>query len=101
MPAAVMVRGEAGIGKTSVVAARAGGAFVLYGRCDEEAIVPYCPWVEALGPVVEQLDDVRRRAIVAEGGADLARLFPTLARDGLDFGPGQEADTERWRLFEA
>ena len=106
MPAAVMVRGEAGIGKTSVVAAaavaaQAEGALVLYGRCDEEAIVPYCPWVEALGPVVEQLDDVRRRAIVAEGGADLARLFPTLARDGLDFGPGQEADTERWRLFEA
>jgi DNA-binding SARP family transcriptional activator len=106
MPAALMVRGGAGIGKTSVVAAaavagQAEGALVLYGRCDEEAIVPYCPWVEALGPVIEQLDDVRRRAIVAEGGADLARLFPMLARDGLDLGPGHEADTERWRLFEA
>jgi DNA-binding SARP family transcriptional activator len=106
LPAAAMVRGEAGIGKTSVVAAaavaaQAEGALVLYGRCDEEAIVPFCPWVEALGPVVEQLSGARRRAIVAEGGADLARLFPMLARDGLDLGPAQEADTERWRLFEA
>jgi DNA-binding SARP family transcriptional activator len=109
LPAALLVRGEAGIGKTSLVAGAAvaaerDGVLVLYGRCDEEAIVPYCPWVEALGPVIEELDDARRRAIVAEGGADLARLFPVLTRDGVGLGelsPGQEPDTERWRLFEA
>ena len=49
-----LVGGEPGIGKTRLVAelcARAarGGATVLSGRCFEEAIVPYQPFLEALG----------------------------------------------------
>ncbi len=109
LPGALLVRGDAGIGKTSVVAAaavqaHAEGDLVLYGRCDQEAIVPYCPWVEALGPVIDDLDLPRRRAILTEGGAELARLFPALTHGGLGTVPpvaGHEADSERWRLFEA
>ena len=48
-----MLNGEAGIGKTSLAAAFAedvhrDGAVVLYGRCDEDPLVSYQPFVEAL-----------------------------------------------------
>lgn len=50
----VLVTGEPGIGKTRLVsefAAELGevGVAVLYGRAEEEALVPYQPLVEALG----------------------------------------------------
>ncbi|MEA2383696.1 MAG: eukaryotic-like serine/threonine-protein kinase [Solirubrobacteraceae bacterium] len=50
----VLVGGEPGIGKTRLMAelcarAHAGGATVRFGRCFEEAIAPYQPFVEALG----------------------------------------------------
>ncbi len=53
--AAVLVAGEAGIGKTRLAAELArtvqrAGSTVLYGRCDEGLAVPYQPFVEALGP---------------------------------------------------
>ncbi len=49
----VMISGEPGIGKTRLAAetctvARADGALVLYGRCDEDLGVPYQPFVHAL-----------------------------------------------------
>ena len=48
-----MLAGEAGVGKTRLAArfaaaAHAGGATVLHGRIDEETVVPYQPFVEAL-----------------------------------------------------
>jgi DNA-binding SARP family transcriptional activator len=50
----VLVGGEPGIGKTRLMAeacaqAHAAGAVVRFGRCFEEAIAPYEPFVEALG----------------------------------------------------
>src|SRR5438132_1567597 len=46
----ILLAGEPGIGKTALAAdfaatAHAGGATVLYGRCDEDLGVPYQPWV--------------------------------------------------------
>ena len=65
---AVLLSGEPGIGKTTLAArfamrASEAGASVLYGRCDEDLFVPYQPWAEALGYLVEQapLDLVRAR----------------------------------------
>ena len=54
----VLICGEPGIGKTRLVAhlaheAQREGAIVLYGRCDEDVGVPYQPWREALGHLVE------------------------------------------------
>jgi DNA-binding SARP family transcriptional activator len=48
---AVLVAGEAGIGKTRLAAEFAGSVQgpVLYGRCDEGLGVPYQPFAEALG----------------------------------------------------
>ena len=52
-PALALVSGEAGIGKTTLAAAFARernreGVVVLYGRCDEEPLISYQPFVEAL-----------------------------------------------------
>ena len=51
-----LVTGEAGIGKTRLLAEFAhavqrAGALVLYGRCEEEPARPYQPFVEALAPL--------------------------------------------------
>jgi DNA-binding SARP family transcriptional activator len=52
-PRLALVMGEAGIGKTHLIAsfardAHAAGATVLFGRCDEESPGPYQPLLEAL-----------------------------------------------------
>src|SRR5829696_8325912 len=50
----VLLAGEAGIGKSRLAArfaaeAGAAGATVLYGACEEQALVPYEPFAEAVG----------------------------------------------------
>ncbi len=104
----VLVAGEAGMGKTRLTtefarAAHARGATVLFGRCDEEALAPYQPWVEALRHLVVNapIEDVRRFAGAA--APELARVVPALADrlPGLPEPLRAEPDTERYRLFEA
>ena len=98
----VMVLGEAGIGKSRVLAefrarALARDARVLLGRAYESAqIVPFAPWVDALrhggaieDRVVRDLDAVWRR--------ELVRLFPELVERGRE--PAEAAD-DAGRLFE-
>ncbi len=50
----VAIAGEPGIGKTRLLAELAGGA--RYGRCYEESLTPYQPFVEALGEVMPDAD---------------------------------------------
>ena len=78
-----LISGEAGIGKTRLCAhlaleARAESATVLYGRCDEDLGVPYQPWGQALGHLVEQAPQKVLDAHVERHGGDLARLAPAL-----------------------
>jgi DNA-binding SARP family transcriptional activator len=94
---AVIVAGEAGIGKTRLAGelARglaAAGADVLYGRCDEGLAVPYQPFVEALRPVALATATDRM-------AADLACLWPELETHGTP--PPADPETGRYRLFEA
>src|SRR6202050_2899499 len=54
-----LISGEAGVGKTRLAThlalqARGDGATVLYGRCDEDLGVPYQPWAQALGLLVNE-----------------------------------------------
>lgn len=98
----VAILGEAGIGKSSVVAALVGeaqhaGARVLLGLSHEaEQILPFGPWVDALrgaGVVTEQqvlesLKPVWR--------AELTRLLPEAAAPGLP-----PASDDYLRLFES
>lgn len=98
-----LLSGEPGIGKTRLAAefaaeAQRDGVSVLYGRCDEDAVVPYQPFVEALRRWVARLSDEERAAIPS--AERLAHLVPELG----DLAGGRsrdEAELERYRLYEA
>lgn len=97
--------GEPGIGKTRLAAelaarVHASGAAVLYGRCDEEPLVPHQPFVEALERMLRAASPEEREALVGHHRADLARLLPALD-PGEGAGGGAEGPTARYRAFEA
>jgi DNA-binding SARP family transcriptional activator len=103
----LLIVGEGGIGKTRLVAELAAGLTefeVLYGRCDEEEIFPYGPWVEMLRSRLERLDDSELAALTGSEAADLARLLPEI-RERLPEvagAPGpSNPETERRQLFVA
>jgi DNA-binding SARP family transcriptional activator/tetratricopeptide (TPR) repeat protein/KaiC/GvpD/RAD55 family RecA-like ATPase len=103
----VLLVGEAGVGKTRLAAEFAeevhrGGGTVLYGRADEEALLPHQPFVEALRQLVNRGDATL--AVAAERDREILwRLLPDLAppSHALEaIGHGDD-DTLRYRLFEA
>ncbi|MBV8160535.1 MAG: AAA family ATPase, partial [Acidimicrobiia bacterium] len=104
----VFVAGEPGIGKTTLAAHLAGeafedGAVVLFGRCDEESVVPFQPFVEALTDYVVQTSSGELRAVLGPQAGDLAVLVPAVAQllpEAADYEP-TSASTERYRSFEA
>ena len=98
----VLIAGEAGIGKTALVAqvargAHARGVTVLLGRCTEELLVPYQPWIEVMGHLLEHRPELLESVSPAHRAA-MTRFLPSL-RDGA--GPDFDAETERLVLFEA
>nr|WP_042183139.1 helix-turn-helix transcriptional regulator [Kibdelosporangium sp. MJ126-NF4]CTQ95581.1 LuxR-family transcriptional regulator [Kibdelosporangium sp. MJ126-NF4] len=95
---AVLVAGDAGVGKTRllselVAAARSGGTTVFTGRCldVDKAGLPYLPFVEALGQLT-----VPQRALAARRSV-LHRLMPGVAADEESSDPAME----QLRLFDA
>jgi DNA-binding CsgD family transcriptional regulator/tetratricopeptide (TPR) repeat protein len=114
-PTAVLVGGEAGVGKTRLVgelvaAARANGATVLVGGCVELGGegVPFAPLIEALRGVVRDLDEpALARLLPGRTRAELSRLLPELASPGAApgaAGPALSTTPGPWseqgRLFE-
>ena len=104
----VLVSGEPGQGKTTLVAEAAPGAhedgmIVLWGRCDEGAGAPYAPFAEALAHYVAHADEQLLRAHAEGYGAELARLVPTLAQrvGSLPAPASADPDTERYLLLAA
>ena len=101
--------GEPGMGKSRLCSefareVHADGATVLYGRCDEESLAPYQPFVEALRQYVSVCPADELRTQAAPVADDLARLVPDLARRiaNVTVQPATtEADTDRLRLFDA
>ncbi|MEY2443214.1 MAG: hypothetical protein QOJ46_2640 [bacterium] len=104
----VMLCGEPGIGKTRLAAelgrhAHGRGAVVLYGRCDEEGLLPHQPFVEALRHYVCHCD----RAVLAEQvqliSGELRRVVPELGERVAELAHPLSGDPEgaRYRLFEA
>jgi DNA-binding SARP family transcriptional activator/tetratricopeptide (TPR) repeat protein len=86
-----LVTGEAGIGKTRLLAefahaAQAAGALVLYGRCEEEPATPYQPFAEALAPLA--------------GPGILGYRLGELAA-GRPGEPASDPESDRARMFEA
>jgi class 3 adenylate cyclase/DNA-binding winged helix-turn-helix (wHTH) protein len=101
---AVVIGGEAGIGKTRLASELAAavheqGALVLYGRCDEGLAVPYQPFVQALRPYAAAVGLDRLRTELAHLAPELGRLLPELATLGLPMRADPES--ERFALFEA
>jgi len=120
-PTAVVVGGEAGVGKTRLVgelvaSARQAGATVLVGGCVElggEGL-PFAPLIEALRGFVRDLDEPELAQLVpGRARVELARLLPELGPGGPGpdaagswvGGPGAEPrgsglGSEQRRLFE-
>jgi DNA-binding SARP family transcriptional activator len=101
---AVVIGGEAGIGKTRLASELARvvheqGALVLYGRCDEGLAVPYQPFVEALRPYARAVGLDRLRGELGDLAPELGRLLPELA--GLGEPVRADPESERFALFEA
>lgn len=104
----MLLAGDPGIGKTRLLAetavrAFASGAIVLAGRAPEETLVPYQPFLEALGHYVFRAPLEELRLVAREYGAELGRLIPELRRRVPELPPPDPGDpeTDRYRLFEA
>ncbi len=88
-----LITGEPGIGKTTLAGElarrlHARGAAVLYGRCDEQALLPYGPWTEALEHHLQHLPAEESARWLALHDGALARLLPLRgAPDDLPDGP--------------
>ena len=108
IPVQSMLAGESGIGKTRLAAefatlAHAQGGTVLYGRCDEETVVPYGPFVEALRHHLSTMPLELLWARSPQTAWEVARLLPEVC-DRLPGKPpprGHDPEIERYRLFEA
>ena len=103
-PAVVFVGGEAGVGKSRLVAeaVRPGGgpaARVLVGACVElgEEGLPFAPLTDALRELVRTCSPEELAAVLGPARAELAQLLPQLDEQGATTDP---RDRARARLFE-
>ena len=103
----VLLVGEAGVGKSRLAAefadeVHANGGTVLYGRADEEALLPHQSFVEALRHLITHADSTLLAALEPDRDI-LSRLLPDLAAGTpeRDAGAHGAEDTMRYRLFEA
>jgi DNA-binding CsgD family transcriptional regulator len=113
-PQALLVGGEAGVGKTRLLeeflaAARKRGAVTAVGGCLELGAdgLPFAPFATALRSLHRTMGGAELAAAVAGHEAELARLLPDLAPAGLAHGdtdrapaPVSESEDGRARLFE-
>ncbi|MFI6321208.1 ATP-binding protein [Nonomuraea sp. NPDC050556] len=101
---AVLLGGEAGVGKTRLLQAFAeqaalSGAHTLFGGCVELSSegLAYAPFTAALRQLVRERGTGQVAALLPEGAArDLARLLPEFGEPSVD----GDTDTGRARLFE-
>jgi DNA-binding SARP family transcriptional activator/tetratricopeptide (TPR) repeat protein len=103
-----LISGEAGQGKTALVAEAArsairDGAYVLFGHCEEDTATPYQLFSEALGRYVRHASEDQLVAHVEIYGSELARLVPGLAARIPDPPSSRvtDSDTQRALLFGA
>lgn len=99
----VMVSGEAGVGKTSLVrtvaaAATGQGAQIGWGTCLDVAGAPgFWPWTQALDGLVRAVGTDRARRLAGDDGPLLAAMVPSLG----EAIPGELTDRARLLLLDA
>ena len=106
----VIIGGEAGIGKSRLVAsladnAREGGAYVLGGAClpAGSGAIPYAPFVEALRGLTRSVEPARLAALLGPARNEVGAAPPRggdADRGRADAGSNSTAPARR-RLFEA
>jgi DNA-binding SARP family transcriptional activator len=79
----VLLAGEAGIGKSRLAArfaaeAGAAGATVLYGSCEEQALVPYEPFSEAVGSPAADREEIESRLTAAAATSPVVLVLDDL-----------------------
>lgn len=102
-PAAVLVGGEAGVGKSRLIGelvtrARAAGARALLGGCVEldGGGIPFAPVVEMLRTLASELEGDELESLLGPARAEIGRLVPEL-----DDGEGPaRADRDPARMLE-
>lgn len=105
----VMLAGEPGIGKTRAVRELAVhadrlGALVLWGWCYEGAgAPPFWPWIQALGPYVQQTAPEQLRSQMGPGAAAIAEIVVGVGGKlpELEMPPTLEPEQGRFRLFDS
>ncbi|HEV3401165.1 MAG TPA: AAA family ATPase, partial [Acidimicrobiales bacterium] len=101
----LLVRGEAGIGKTrlaeeAVGEARQRGMRALVGRCVEsETALPWLPLVEVLEQLLGGLPDEEVLALLGRTGPEVAKVLPSLRRRFPDLPPPVDLPAEQSRLL--
>ena len=102
----VLVSGEPGVGKSTLVASVARrvkelGACVLYGHYDEGVTLSYRGFAEALGHYVNSASDELLRSHVDADGPELAVIVPAIGRRLGDLPENHDGDpdTMRFMLF--
>jgi DNA-binding CsgD family transcriptional regulator len=102
---AVLLAGEAGVGKTRLLeegvrTARVAGFRALAGGCIElsEGAFPFAPFVEALRHLADELPPAALEQLVGSGWSELARVMPALGPPAEELvGTGRST---QGRLFE-
>jgi tetratricopeptide (TPR) repeat protein/predicted Ser/Thr protein kinase len=101
----VLIGGEPGIGKTSLVdalgeAARLRGALVLAGHCYEaEGSPPYAPFIEMLESSLNNGSRDTFRHLLGEEAPEIARIMPELRQMFPDIPPALDLPLEQQRRF--
>ena len=105
----VLVAGEPGIGKSSLIdhfatTAPARGARVAWGRCWEAGGAPaYWPFVQAMRAIVRDVDIETVRPWMDSGGSELGQILPEVRTSLGESTPSAtfDPDTPRFVLFDA